>query len=189
LYLWIAAITGARRGELCALQFRDIDLDNGLLHVAHSYVVLGGQRVRKDTKTHQERYLAIDPVTCSLLGEHLGALRAELAGMGLELPEDAYVFSNDPMGAVPWNPDWATHKVSELAAAAGVKLDIKALRHYTASQLLAARFDLRNTAERLGHGGGGATTLRHYADPVSEVDRRAAAYLANLTAGSAAQSG
>ena len=49
-------------------------------------------------------------------------------------------------------------------------LNIKALRHYTASQLLAGGIDLRNTAARLGHGGGGATTLRHYADPVSEVD-------------------
>ena len=86
--------------------------------------------------------------------------------------------------ASPWNPDWATHKASDLAAAAGVKLNIKGLRHYTASQLLAARFDLRNTAARLGHGSGGATTLRHYADPVSEVDRRAAAYLAQLTSGS-----
>jgi hypothetical protein len=53
-------------------------------------------------------------------------------------------------------------------------------RHYIASQLLAARFDLQNTAARLGHGGG-ATTLKHYADPVSEVDLRAAAYLAELT--------
>jgi integrase len=59
----------------------------------------------------------------------------------------------------------ATHKASDLATAAGVKLNIKGLRHYTASQLLAARFDLRNTAARLGHGSGGATTLRHYADP------------------------
>jgi integrase len=64
---------------------------------------------------------------------------------------------------------------------AGVDLNIKKLRHYTASQLLAARFDLQNTAARLGHAGGGATTLKHYADPVSEVDRRAAAYLADLT--------
>jgi hypothetical protein len=68
-----------------------------------------------------------------------------------------------------------------------VKLDIKGGRHYTASQLLAGGFDLRNTAARLGHSGGGATTLRHYADPVPEVDRRAAAYLAKLTAGSATQ--
>jgi integrase len=59
---------------------------------------------------------------------------------------------------------------------------IKGGRHYTASQLLAGGFDLRNTAARLGHSGGGATTLRHYAALVPEVDRRAAAYLAQLTA-------
>ena len=53
-----------------------------------------------------------------------------------------------------------------------MRLDIKGGRHYTASQLLAGGFDLRNTAARLGHSGGGATTLRHYADPVPEVDRR-----------------
>ena len=62
---------------------------------------------------------------------------------------------------------------------------VKGGRHYTASQPLAGGFDLRNTAARLGHSGGGATTLRHYADPVPEVDRRAAAYLAKLTARSA----
>jgi integrase len=189
LYLWLVAITGARRGELCALQVGDIDLEKGIIHIAFNYVVVGGRRVRKDTKTHQDRYLAIDPVTCAMIREHLEAIRAELGGLGLKLPEDAYVFSNDPMGASPWNPDWATHKASDLAAAAGVKLNIKGLRHYTASQLLAARFDLRNTAARLGHGSGGATTLRHYADPVSEVDRRAATYLAELTAGSPVQNG
>ena len=61
LYLWLVAITGARRGELCALRVRDVDLVNGVLHIAFNYVVAGGQRVRKDTKTHQDRYLAIDP--------------------------------------------------------------------------------------------------------------------------------
>jgi integrase len=185
LYLWLVAITGARRGELCALQLCDVDLEKGILHIAFNYVVVDGRRVRKDTKTHQDRYLAIDQVTCAMIGEHLDAVRAGLADVGVELHGDAYVFSNDPAGARPWNPDWASHKARDLATAAGVKLNIKGLRHYTASQLLAARFDLRNTAARLGHGSGGATTLRHYADPVSEVDRRAAAYLAQLTAGSA----
>jgi integrase len=185
LYLWLAAITGARRGELCALQVCDVDLDKGIIHIAFNYVVVDGRRVRKDTMTHQDRYLAVDPVTCAMIGEHLDAVRARLADVGVELHKDAYVFSNDPAGAAPWNPDWASHKAGDLAAAAGVKLNIKGLRHYSASQLLAARFDLRNTAARLGHGSGGATTLRHYADPVSEVDRRAAAYLAQLTAGSA----
>lgn len=166
------------------MQVRDLDLENGVLHFAFNYVVVDGRRIRKDTKTHQDRYLAIDPVTWAMLREHLEAIGAELAAVRLELPEDAYVFSNDPMGTNPWNPDGATHKGSDLAAAAGVKLNIKGLRHFTASQLLAARFDLRNTAARLGHGSGEATTLRHYADPISEVDRRAAVYLAQLTAGS-----
>ena len=134
LCLWLAAVTGARRGELCALQVRDVNLVNGVLRIAFNYVVVGGLRVRKDTKTHQDRYLAMDPVTCAMINEHLDTIRAELAAVGLELPDDAYVFSNDPMSARPWKG------------------------------------------------------LRHYADPISEVDRRAAAYLAQLTAGSAAKS-
>ena len=69
VYLWLAAITGARRGELCGLQWADIDLDAGVLHIAFGYVVRGGQHVRKDTKTHQDRRLAIDPVTCAMLAE------------------------------------------------------------------------------------------------------------------------
>jgi len=189
LYLWLVVVTGIRRGELCGLQIRDIDLDRGLVHVAFNYVVRGGQRVRKDTKTHQDRWLAIDPVTCALIETYLAEIKAELAAVGVELRDDAYLFSNEPAHARPWNPDWVSHRVAEVAAGARVELDIKGGRHYTASQLLAGGFDLRNTAARLGHSGGGATTLRHYADPVPEVDRRAAAYLAQLTAGSATQSG
>jgi integrase len=187
LYLWLVVVTGVRRGELCGLQIRDIDLDRGLVHVAFNYVVRGGQGVRKDTKTHQDRWLAIDPDTCLLIATYLDEIRTDLAGVGVELLDDAYLFSNDPAHSWPWNPDWATHKVAEAAAGAEVKLAIKGGRHYTASQLLAGGFDLRNTAARLGHSGGGATTLRHYADPVPEVDRRAAAYLARLTAGSTSQ--
>ena len=105
----------------------------------------------------------MDPDTYALIATYLGEIRAELAALGVELAEDAYLFSNDPAHSRPWNPDWATHKVAEAAEAAGVKLDIKGGRHYTASQLLAGGFDLCNTAARLGHSGGGATTLRHYA--------------------------
>ena len=182
LYLWLVVVTGVRRGELCGLQIRDIDLDRGLVHVAFNYVVRGGQRVRKDTKTHQDRWLAIDPDTCTLIATYLDETSAALVAVGAELRDDAYLFSNDPAHARPWNPDWVTHQIAAAADAAEVKLDIKGGRHYTASQLLAAGFDLRNTAARLGQSGGGATTLRHYADPVPEVDRRAAAYLAQLTA-------
>ena len=188
LYLWLVVITGVRRGELCGLQICDIDLDRGTVHVAFNYVVRGGQRVRKDTKTHQDRWLAIDPDTCALIVSYLDETREALTAVGVELRDDAYLFSNDPSHARPWNPDWVTRQIAAAAEAAGADLDIKGGRHYTASQLLAGGFDLRNTAARLGHSGGGATTLRHYADPVPEVDRRAAAYLAQLTSRSAPSS-
>ena len=186
LYLWIVVITGARRGELCGLQIRDIDLDQGLIHVAFNYVVKGGKKIRKDTKTHQDRWLAIDPDTCALIASYVQEVQAALTAVGVELAADAYLFSNDPGHTRPWNPDWATHQISASADAVGVDLDIKGGRHYTASQLLAAGFDRRNTAARLGHSGGGATTLRHYADPVPEADRRAAMYLSRLTSNAAA---
>jgi integrase len=182
LYLWLAAVTGARRGELSALHWADLDLQRGVIHIAHSYSVAGGTKVRKDTKTHQDRSLAIDEITAIVLAERRQAVVDQLGRVGVDLPPDSYLFSPNPLGERPWNPDWVTHKVAEIAQAAGVVLNLKALRHYSASQLLAGGIDLRNTAARLGHGGGGATTLRHYADPVSEVDRRAAAYLAQLTA-------
>jgi integrase len=186
LYLWLVVITGQRRGELCGLQIRDIDLDQGLIHVAFNYVVKAGKKIRKDTKTHQDRWLAIDPDTCALIANYLDETRAALAAVGAGLAATAYLFSNDPGHARPWNPDWVSHKIAAAADAAGVDLDIKGGRHYTASQLLAAGFDRRNTAARLGHSGGGATTLRHYADPVPEADRRAATYLSRLTSNAAA---
>ena len=113
LYLWLVVVTGVRRGELCGLQIRDVDLDRALVHVAFNYVVRGGQRVRKDTKTHQDRWLAIDPVTCALIESYLAEIKAELAAVGVELRDDAYLFSNDPAHARPWNPDWVTHRVAD----------------------------------------------------------------------------
>jgi integrase len=168
---------GAPPGKICLSRRL-----RGVIRIAHSYSVAGGVKVRKDTKTHQDRSLAIDEITATVLAERRLATADQLGQVGVELPLDSYVFSPDPLGERPWNPDWVTHKVAETAQTVGVTLNIKALRHYSASQLLAGGIDLRNTAARLGHGGGGgATTLRHYADPVSEVDRRAAAYLARLT--------
>ena len=42
-------------------------------------------------------------------------------------------------------------------------------------------FDVRNTAARLGHGSGGATSLRHNTNPVPAAGWRGAAYLAEQT--------
>ena len=138
-------------------------------------------KVRKDTKTHQVRDLAIDDITVTVLTERLRDVIEELGVVDVELLLSAYIFSSDPVGLAPWDPSWVTKKVSEVAAAADIAMTVKRLRHYSASQLLAGGSTCGIQPARLGYGGGGATTLRHHADPVSEVDRRATAYLASLT--------
>jgi len=47
----LAAYTGARRGELLNLRWRDIDLDLGEIHVTGSSVVVAGQRIEETTKS------------------------------------------------------------------------------------------------------------------------------------------
>src|SRR5262245_35603495 len=65
-----------------------------------------------------------------------------------------------------------------MAKQLGIKTTLHKLRHYSATELINAGVDLRTVAGRLGHGGGGATTLRVYAAWLSEADQRAAAALA-----------
>ena len=122
LFLWLVAITGVRRGELCAVQLADIDLGSGVVHIVFNYLVKAGHKLRKDTKTCQERHLAIDPVTCALVQETLDETATALAAVGLNLAPSAFLFSNDPARLRPWNPDWVTHRVSDLAQAAGADL-------------------------------------------------------------------
>jgi integrase len=51
--LLLAALTGARRGELCALRWSDVDWQAGTLRIARSiYDLPGGAWGEKSTKTH-----------------------------------------------------------------------------------------------------------------------------------------
>jgi integrase len=65
-----------------------------------------------------------------------------------------------------------------MAARLDIDTTIHKLRHYSATELIAAGVDIRTVAGRLGHGGGGATTLRVYSAWLAESDQRAAASLA-----------
>ena len=56
------------------------------------------------------------------------------------------MFSPDPLGQRPWHPDHFTHAYRALADEVGVAEPLKNLRHFNATQLLAAGVDLRTTA-------------------------------------------
>ncbi|WP_239381203.1 tyrosine-type recombinase/integrase, partial [Frankia sp. CIT1] len=112
VFLWLAVTAGARRGELCELRWKNLDLAGGTIRIAQNYAVRGGQKLHKDTKTHQKRTLAFDEVTCQILEEERDRVVARLAKVALDLSDDAFVFSHDPAGATPWNPDSVTHRVA-----------------------------------------------------------------------------
>ena len=51
----LGALTGLRRGELCALRWTDLHLDLGEMDIARSVVVVPGGLAEKTTKTNRER--------------------------------------------------------------------------------------------------------------------------------------
>lgn len=59
------------------------------MHIAFSYLVRAGYKMRKDTKTHQDRHLAIDPVTVAVLRERLQQVQDLLADVGLPAAQHA----------------------------------------------------------------------------------------------------
>ncbi len=133
-----------------------------------------GQLHEKDTKTHQQRRVVLDPETAAVLREHHERAQHRHAALGETLSADSFVFSAEPDGRRPLNPDTATQRYKRMATRLGIETTLKNLRHYTATELISGGVDVRTVAGRLGHGGGGATTLRVYTAWTSEADQRAA---------------
>jgi integrase len=175
--VWLAMLTGARRGELCALRWQHVDLGRQVLTV-HRSIAQDEEGLReKDTKTHQRRHIALDPETVAILTEHWTRCAARALAGGVGLSRDAFVFSLTPDGSTHLIPSSVSQRYSRLAERLGINTTLHKLRHYSATELITGGVDIRTVAGRLGHGGGGTTTLRVYSAWVSETDQRAAATL------------
>lgn len=172
--VWLAIVTGMRRGELCALQWRDVDLTTGVVSVSRSIGQRNAETWEKDTKDHQHRRIAIDAETTEILTEHRQRVEGRCASLGGSLAGYDYVFSLAPDHSTHLRPNSVSERYSDLADRLGIVTSLHKLRHYSATELIAAGVDIRTVAGRLGHAGGGTTTLRVYAAWVSESDQRAA---------------
>jgi integrase len=177
--VWLTMTTGLRRGEVCALRWRDIDLDAETIDIRRSYILHKGVGTEKDTKTHQMRRIALDSETVTLLRDHRRRVGELLEALEQPLTSETYVFAGvkTPDHSTPYSPHAVSSRYREMAKRLNIDTHIHALRHYSATELLTAGIDLRTVAGRLGHGGGGATTLRVYAAWVAGSDRKAAEIL------------
>jgi integrase len=177
VFLRIAATTGARRGELCALRWRDIDLDRGILHISGALVQVKRELIEKDTKTHAERSMTLDAGSVEVLAEHRDEVERAIAFAGASLSPDAFVFSHGPDGLEPWRPNYVTLAFVRLTRREGLEgLRLHDLRHFAATTMLVSGVDVRTAAGRLGHAQS-STTRDIYAHLVRAADERAATAL------------
>ncbi|MDN5854028.1 MAG: tyrosine-type recombinase/integrase [Actinomycetia bacterium] len=181
LLLWLTMLTGPRRGEVSALRWRHIDFERGVLSISRANAQPKSGLKEKGTKTHQARKIALDEHTVSLLTTHRKLFESRCAELVVPLSPDAFVFSPAVDGAEPYLPRAISQRYRRLALRLKLRSTrLHSLRHYSATELVAAGVDIRTVAGRLGHGSGGATTLKVYAAWVNEADRRAAATMATI---------
>jgi integrase len=178
--LMLAALTGMRRGELCALRWTDVDLERGELDVSRSVVVAVGGLAEKTTKTDRFRRVALDEVGVLLLRQHLANVETWAAQADTMLSADAYVFSPYLDGHSPFRPDNVTNFFIRVRNSLGLKdVRLHDLRHFTATQLIGAGVDVRTVAGRLGHSDP-SLTLRVYSHVIEERDRAAASIMGRV---------
>lgn len=176
-FLHLKASTGARRGELCALRWSDFDLEapaRATVKIERA-LSIGATVVEKGTKSGNRRKVSLDVDTIGVMRAHRVRAAANALACGKALPDDAFVFTLEADGSKPWRPDLPTHRLRRLAD----KLDLPDVRlhdfrHFNAGELLAAGIDLSTVAGRLGHAGGGRTTLAVYAHLLEHADEHAA---------------
>jgi integrase len=132
----LAAVTGARHGELCGLRWSDIDTA-GLLHIrrAVKHALDPHELVVGPTKTHSERRVSMDDLAMAVLAAHRARVEHTAEMTGIALGPDAYVLSLDPSGTEPLRPDTLSNSFARLAHQQGAKLRFHDLRHFSATQL------------------------------------------------------
>jgi integrase len=179
----LAAITGARRGELCGLQWGDIDWESTppTLTIRRSRVPVAGGDVTKTTKTDKERVIALDPLGVEVLKRYWEATlelatEAELE-KDLGTPRQPWLLSRD-LGFSPLNARWLGNSIKALGEETGVAVTTHAFRRFAATQMVGAGVDVRTAAGRLGHAPD--MLLRTYAAFIPSKDLEAASGLAKL---------
>ncbi len=186
-----AALTGLRRGELCGLRWSDVEIHDdpksgglettGTLNVRRSVWQASKRWGIKDPKSHQSRIVHVGPRVMTALGV-VRRRQAELADRaGVPLDDDPFVFSTEPGGAAPKMPGAITRAFSrycETLAGDGEPWPYRFhdLRHYQASELIAAGHSMVTVSKRLGHAKV-STTVDIYAHDSDDQARAAAGAL------------
>jgi integrase len=170
----LAIASGARRAELLALRWQDIDLDRGTMKVEHSVeqTVAGGLVVKEPKTKAGRRSITLPATTIAVLRAHWRAQLEQrlLLGLGKIEPKDL-LFPNLRGGLR--SPNALSQEWKEHVRKLGLTVTFHSLRHTHASQLIAAGLDIITVSRRLGHSKP-SVTLDVYGHLFPSTDDRAA---------------
>jgi integrase len=146
--LVLATLCGLRRGEITALRWRAVDLDNGQLAVVASTEQTDAGDIReKESKSGKARTIALPSLAIEELRRWRTVQGEELLKLGIRADESRHVVTQ--ADGAPIQPRSLTHVMSEFLKEWGVTLH--GLRHSHASHMLASKVHPKVVQERLGH--------------------------------------
>lgn len=173
---YIALYTGMRRGEVCGLQWRDLDEANRVIWIKRAIGDGKGGTYIKQPKTDKIRDVSLPDSLLTVLLQWKEAQREEYASKMATLREDSYIIG-DPLGY--FLPNRLTKEWNSIAKLLGVRgiegrlPNFHDLRHTWATMFLASGGDVKTAASNLGHANA-AMTLNIYASADPDAKRRAA---------------
>ncbi len=165
LFVNLAADTGARRGEICGLQWADIDFKKNTIEIRHNLQYSKPKGVYDAApKGGSYRIVDIGEETAALLKKH----HSEQAGKRLS----KWVFTEESEDK-PMFPTSPTRFFTYFAKRYNLKgFHPHLLRHTSATLSLINGSDYKSVAERLGHKDA-STLLRNYAHADEDSIRKA----------------
>jgi integrase len=171
-FLEVAAATGARRGEVLALRWSDIQ--EGCAVITRSLTQTRQVLEYKDTKTERPRDVKVPASALVALEAHRKRQNAFHAQFGPDYRADLDLIFANPDGT-PLRPNSVSSVVSLLFRRLGLPkgASLHSLRHSHGSHLLADGVSLPVVSERLGHASV-RTTAEVYAHAIRGQDDEAA---------------
>ncbi len=179
-FFTLAFCTGARRAELAALRWSNVDLERATVTISESVVRTKTGLEFKGTKTGCVRVVPLNGLAIAALRSHRAKQNAKRLRKGDEYEVRDLVFA-DPLGG-PWNPGSISNAFDRMARE--VKLSTTRLhdvRHSAATWLLQGGVDVRTVAAILGHSTP-VTTLNTYAHVMPGAEAKAVEAIAERLA-------
>lgn len=170
--------TGARRGEVLALTWEDIDLERKTVRIDKS--ITDKMEIKKPKTKAGIRTIAIDEGTAKALGDWKERQRGILAMLRrVQGGSSPVCISSTGEHLEPHNFSNWWRRFRKRIGFDGLRFH--ELRHTQATQLLANKVDVKTVSTRLGHSSA-SITLDMYASAMPETDREAAQTIGEIFA-------